>query len=52
VSLETQEAIVTFDPDVVTVDALVVAVNEADGPLAARMYRATVKAGPSPESAP
>lgn len=52
VSLETHEAIVTFDPGVVAVDALVTAVNEADGPLAPRMYSAKVKAGPSPASAP
>jgi copper chaperone CopZ len=52
VSLETHEAIVTFDPRVVAVDALVTAVNETDGPLAARMYSATVKTGPSPASAP
>ena len=52
VSLETGEAIVTFDPRVVAVDTLVTAVNEANGPLATRMYRATVKTGPSPASAP
>jgi copper chaperone CopZ len=52
VSLETHEAIVTFDPSVVAVDKLVTVVNEADGPLATRMYRATVKTGPSAASAP
>jgi hypothetical protein len=43
---------VTFDPSVVAVDKLVTVVNEADGPLATRMYRATVKTGPSAVSAP
>jgi copper chaperone CopZ len=52
VSLETHEAIVTFDPRMVAVDALVAVVNEAEGPLSPRMYRAKVKAGPSPASAP
>jgi copper chaperone CopZ len=51
VSLETHEAIVTFDPRVVAVDALVTAVNDAEGPLAPRMYRAKVKTGPNPASA-
>lgn len=52
VSLQTHEAIVTFDPRVVAVDTLVTAVNEANGPLASRMYNAKVKTGPSPASAP
>jgi copper chaperone CopZ len=52
VSLETREAIVTFDPRVVAVDTLVTTVNETDGPLASRMYRAKVKTGPSATSAP
>ena len=51
VSMETKDAIVTFDPRVVAVDALVTAVNEADGPLGTRMYRAKVKSGPNPASA-
>ncbi len=51
VSLETHEAIVTFEPSKVAVETLVTAVNEADGPLGTRMYRAKVKAGPSPASA-
>jgi copper chaperone CopZ len=50
-SLDTHEAIVTFDPGTVAVDALITAVNEADGPLSARQYRATVKTGPRPASA-
>lgn len=50
VSLETGEAIVTFDPRKVTVDALITTVNEADGPLAPKQYNAKVKAGPSPAS--
>ena len=44
-------AIVTFDPRVVSVDALVTAVNEAEGPLSPRQYRAEVKEGPRPASA-
>jgi copper chaperone CopZ len=51
VSLEAGEAIVTFDPRVVSVDALVAAVNAADGPLSTLQYRAEVKQGPSPASA-
>jgi copper chaperone CopZ len=51
VSLETHQAIVTFDPRMVAVDALITAVNEADGPLTTRQYRATIKEGPSPVSA-
>jgi copper chaperone CopZ len=51
VSLETHEVIVTFDPRVVAADALVTVVNETDGPLGTRMYRAKVKTGPSPVSA-
>jgi len=49
-SLETHEVIVTFDPRVAVVDTLVTTVNETDGPLGTRMYRAKVKAGPSPAS--
>lgn len=51
VSLETHEVIVMFDPRVVAADTLVNVVNEADGPLGTRMYRAKVKTGPSPSSA-
>lgn len=51
VSLETSEAIVTFDPSVAAVDTFVAAVNEAIGPSGTQMYRATVKTGPSPASA-
>lgn len=51
VNLQAGEAIVTFDPRTVAVDALVAAVNQADGPLATRQYRAKVKEGPSPASA-
>ena len=51
VDLKGGEAIVTFDPAVVAVDALVTAVNQAEGPLAPRQYRAEVKEGPRPASA-
>ena len=51
VDLKAGEAIVTFDPSVVAVDALVTTVNEAEGPLSTRMYRAEVKSGPQPTSA-
>ena len=51
VNLEAGEAVVTFDPRVVAVDALVTAVNQADGPASPRQYRAEVKKGPAPESA-
>jgi copper chaperone CopZ len=51
VDLKAGEAIVTFDPRVVAVDALVTTVNEAEGPLSTRMYRAEVKDGPHPTSA-
>ena len=50
VNLEAGEAVVTFDPGVVAVDALVTAVNQADGPASPRQYRAEVK-GPAPVSA-
>jgi hypothetical protein len=52
VDLKAAEAIVTFDPMLVAVDTLVTTVNEADGPLSARQYRAEVKDGPHPASAP
>jgi len=51
VDLKAGEAIVTFDPRVVAVDALVTAVNQADGPLSPRQYSAEVKEGPHPASA-
>jgi hypothetical protein len=51
VDLKGGKAIVTFDPRMVTVDALVTAVNQAEGPLAPRQYRADIKEGPSPASA-
>ena len=50
VDLKAGEAIVTFDPRLVGVDALVTTVNEADGPLSTRQYRAQVKAVPHPTS--
>ena len=51
VDLKGGQAIVTFDPRMVAVDALITVVNQADGPLSERQYRATVKTGPSPASA-
>ena len=51
VNLEAGEAVVTFDPGMVAVDALVTAVNQADGPASPRQYRAEVKKGPAPVSA-
>jgi hypothetical protein len=50
VDLKGGVAIVTFDPRVVSVDALVSAVNQADGPLSERQYRAEVTEGPRPAS--
>jgi hypothetical protein len=52
VDLKSGVAIVTFDPRVVSVDALVNVVNEAEGPLSERQYRAEVKEGPRPASTP
>ena len=51
VDLKGGEAIVTFDPRMVTVDALVTAVALAEGPLAPRQFRAEIKEGPRPASA-
>jgi hypothetical protein len=51
VDLKAGEAIVTFDPRVVAVAALITTVTEAEGPLSTRMYRAEVKDGPRPTSA-
>jgi copper chaperone CopZ len=51
VNLKGGEAIVTFDPRVVTVDALVTAVDQAEGPLAPRQFRAAIAEGPRPVSA-
>ena len=51
VDLAAGEATVTFNPSVVSVDALVTAVDQAEGPLSTRQYRAEVKQGPRPASA-
>ena len=51
VNLKGGEAIVTFDPRVVTVDTLVTAVDKAEGPLAPRQFRAEIKEAPRPVSA-
>ena len=50
VNLETGEVLVTYDPGTATVDAILTAVDQADGPLSPRQYRAQVKAGPRPAS--
>lgn len=52
VDLKAGEAVVTFDPRRVAVDALINAVNQAEGPLSQRQYIAEVKVGPRPTSAP
>ena len=51
VDLKGGVAIVTFDPRAVSVDVLMSAVNQAEGPLAPRQFRAEVKDGPRPASA-
>ena len=50
VDLKGGVAIVTFDPRVASVDALIHAVNQAEGPLSPRQFRAEVKDGPHPAS--
>jgi copper chaperone CopZ len=52
VDLKAGETVVTFDPRRVAVDALINAVNQAEGPLSQRQYIAEVKVGPRPTSAP
>jgi len=51
VSLQSHEAVVTYDPALVAVDTLVTVVNETEGPSGTLMYHAKVKTGPSPASA-
>ena len=51
VDLKGGVAIVTFDPRTASVEALMSAVNQAEGPLAPRQFRAEVKDGPRPASA-
>lgn len=51
VDLKGGVAIVTFDPRVASVDALTSAVDQAEGPLTPRQFRAEVKEGPRPASA-
>jgi hypothetical protein len=51
VDLKGGVAIVTFDPRTASVEALMSAVNQAEGPLAPRQFRAEVKEGPRPASA-
>ena len=51
VDLKGGVAIVTFDPRAASVEALLGAVNQADGPFSPRQFRAEVKEGPHPASA-
>jgi hypothetical protein len=51
VDLKGGVAIVTFDPRATSVDALMSAVNQAEGPLSPQQFRAEVKEGPHPASA-
>ena len=51
VDLKGGVAIVTFDPRAASVEALMSAVNQAEGPLSPRQFRAEVKEGPHPASA-
>ena len=51
VDLKGGVAIVTFDPRAASVDTLMSAVNQAEGPLSPRQFRAEVKEGPRPASA-
>ena len=51
VDLKGGVAIVTFDPRAASVEALMSAVNQAEGPLSPRQFRAEVKEGPRPASA-
>jgi copper chaperone CopZ len=46
VNLDAGEALVTYDPRTATVDAMITAVNAADGPNSKRQYQAKVKAPP------
>ena len=46
--LENHEAIVTYDPGTVTIDALIAAVNNTVGPFGVLQYDATVKEPPGP----
>jgi copper chaperone CopZ len=43
VHLEAGEVIVDYDPRTATVDAMINALNKADGPLMPRQYKAQVK---------
>jgi copper chaperone CopZ len=51
VTLERGEAIVTYDPRQVKVEALIAAVNGAVGPFGGIEYKAEVKEQPKPVSA-
>ena len=48
VMLEKGEAIVTYDPRAVTIDALITAVNKTEGPFGGIQYKATMKEPPRP----
>jgi copper chaperone CopZ len=47
VVLEGREAIVTYDPSETTVQQLIEAVNQAEGPSESISYRAVIKGSPS-----
>jgi hypothetical protein len=48
VLLEKGEVIVTYDPGAVTVDALIMTLDTAEGPFGGAQYKATVKERPRP----
>jgi copper chaperone CopZ len=52
VNLEAGEVLVTYDPRTATVDAIIKAVGQAEGPLMPKQYTAKVKNGPTAASAP
>jgi copper chaperone CopZ len=51
VNLKGGEALVTYNPRLATVDAIVNAVNQADGPVSPRQYTAQVTGSPRPDTA-
>ena len=50
VDLKGGVAIVTFDPRTTSLDAVMRAVNQVEGPLSPQQFRAEVKEGPRPAS--
>ncbi len=51
-NLQGGEAVVTYDPRTATVDAILNAVNQADGPLSPKQYQARMEGSPRPADAP